>query len=171
MSAPMKTRQLTQARLLEKVVYDPGTGKFTHLGRRRPKVGQFDKDGYVKISIDGIKHQAHRLAWLYMTGSYPPADMHVDHRNAVRDDNRWQNLRLATYAENQAYRLASVPDGPGRGASGVRGVYWDGRKERWFVQVRAKKKVHYGGYHADIQCAANAAAALRAQIKTQQVTP
>ena len=168
MSAPMKTRQLTHARLLEKVVYDPDTGKFTHLGRRRPKVGQFDKDGYVKISIDGIKHQAHRLAWLYMTGTYPPADMHVDHRNAVRDDNRWQNLRLATYTENQAYRLASVPDGPGRGASGVRGVYWDGRKERWFVQVRANKKVHYGGYHVDIESASTAATALRNQLQIER---
>ncbi|WP_052239529.1 HNH endonuclease [Pseudomonas brassicacearum] len=167
----MKTRQLTHARLLEKVVYDPDTGKFTHLGRRRPKVGQFDKDGYVKISIDGIKHQAHRLAWLYMTGSYPPADMHVDHRNAVRDDNRWQNLRLATYAENQAYRIASTSIGPGRGASGVRGVYWDGRKERWFVQVRSNKKVHCGGYHVDVASAAIEAAALRNQIQNERASP
>ncbi len=160
----MKTRMLTHARLLEKVVYDQGTGKFEHLGRRQPKVGQFDKDGYVKISIDGIKHQAHRLAWLYMTGSYPPADMHVDHVNAVRDDNRWQNLRLATYAENQAYRLASPREGPGRGASGIRSVYWDARKQRWFVQVRSNNKVHYGGYHEDILAAAADAKALRERL-------
>ncbi|WP_409563902.1 HNH endonuclease [Pseudomonas azotoformans] len=76
--------------------------------------------------------------------------MHVDHINAVREENRWQNLRLATYAENQACRLASSHEGSGRGASGIRSVYWDGRKQRRFVQVRSNNKVHYGDYHKDI---------------------
>ena len=167
----MKTRMLTHARLLEKVVYDPDTGKFTHLGRRRPKVGQFDKDGYVKISIDEVKHQAHRLAWLYMTGSYPPADMQVDHINGVRDDNRWCNLRLVTHTENQAYRIESGRTRASRSASGFRHVYWDGRKGKWFVQVRVNKKIHHGGYHMEAEAAALAAITLRNQILEEQVKP
>lgn len=167
----MKTRQLTHARLREKVVYDHETGKFTHLGRRRPKVGQFDKDGYVKISIDEVKHQAHRLAWLYMTGSYPPVDMQVDHINGIRDDNRWCNLRLATHAENQSYRIESGRDRKSCSASGARNVYWDGRKKKWFVQVRLNKQAHFGGYHATVESAALAAAGLRDQIQNQRAAP
>ncbi|MFJ2480735.1 HNH endonuclease [Pseudomonas sp. NPDC087598] len=166
----MKTHQLTHARLLEKVVYDPDTGKFTHLGRRRPKVGQFDKDGYVKISIDEVKHQAHRLAWLYVTGNYPPEDMQVDHINGVRDDNRWTNLRLVTHAENQAYRLASGREQSARGISGVRGVYWHGGKGKWIVTVRADKKSHFGGYHASVESAALAATVLRNQIQEERAS-
>ena len=158
----MKTHQLTQERLLEKVVYSPESGEFAHLDRRRPKVGVYDKDGYLKISIDNVKHQAHRLAWLYITGSYPPDNMHVDHINGVRDDNRWENLRLVTPEENQSYRLANIKDGPGRGVSGIRGVYWDGRKNRWFVQVRIRGKVICGGYHQETVSAKESVDAIKA---------
>jgi hypothetical protein len=171
MRSTMKTRRLTHARLLEKVVYDPDTGKFTHLGRRRPKVGQFDKDGYVKISIDEVKHQAHRLAWLYMTGSYPPEDMQVDHINGVRDDNRWINLRLATHSENQAYKQTSNKSQAGRGASGARGVYWHGGKGKWIVTVKANNETHFGGYYSDVPSAAIAAANLRNKLNFGSVTP
>lgn len=168
----MKSYELTHEKLLRRVVYDPLTGIFTRVKYHGRQSGTPDKDGYLKISIHRAKYQAHRLAWLYMTGTIAPADMHVDHINGIRDDNRWANLRLTTPTQNQSYRTASHLHGPGKGASGVRGVYWDGRKSRWFVQIRRNGKIHYGGYHADLVSAESDVIAIRNSLSSpQQVTP
>jgi hypothetical protein len=160
----MKSHELTHEMLLKRVRYDPLTGIFTRVKYHGRASGTPDKDGYLKISIRGAKYQAHRLAWLYMTGTLAPVDMHVDHINGIRDDNRWENLRLTTPTENQSYRTAFNLHSPGRGASGVRGVYWDGRKNRWHVQIRRNQKMHYGGYHQDLRSAEVDAQALRDRL-------
>lgn len=59
--------------------------------------------GYRRIAIDRGTHSAHRLAWFYVHGHWPPND--IDHENTNRDDNRLSNLRLATRAQN----IANVP--------------------------------------------------------------
>jgi hypothetical protein len=41
---------------------------------------------------------AHRLAWLLKTGSWPPR--FIDQIDGNRSNNRWNNLREATKAEN-----------------------------------------------------------------------
>ena len=56
--------------------------------------------GYIKIYIDGRNWYAHRLAWLYMQGRWP--DPEVDHKDTVRNNNRWDNLREGTRSQNEA---------------------------------------------------------------------
>lgn len=95
---------LTVERLRELLDYDPDTGLFTWRVRTRNSVkfgdvaGCFSSTGYWQIQIDGRKHRAHRLAWLYVTGEWPTSDL--DHINGIRDDNRIANLRAATRSEN-----------------------------------------------------------------------
>ncbi|WP_207878323.1 HNH endonuclease [Pseudomonas sp. 32_A] len=89
--------------------------------------------------------------------------MHVDHINRIRDDNRWKNLRLLTPKDNRAHRVVTRKPP----ASGVTGVYWDGRKNKWVVQIFRNRKVHYGGYHSTIDAAAVAADELRATLDQQ----
>ncbi len=43
----------------------------------------------------------HRLAYFVMTGSWPPTGFEIDHKNADRADNSWENLRLATRSQNR----------------------------------------------------------------------
>lgn len=99
---------LTQDYLKTRLEYDPLSGIFTwitggflrkadatRLGGTPCKcVG---KHGYVVIRIDGNLYLAHRLAFLYMTGKMPEF---VDHKDRVRTNNMWSNLKAATRSSN-----------------------------------------------------------------------
>lgn len=100
----MATGNLTAARLRESLHYDPATGVFTWISARKgiqvgDVAGCFSSKGYRCIVVDGVKYRAARLAWLYVTREWPPAQ--VDHRSRARADDRWDNLRLANPSENQ----------------------------------------------------------------------
>jgi len=97
--------ELTQERLKELLHYDPETGVFTWLvNRGSAKAGMptsgTNRPGYVRVRVDGELYYAHRLAFLYMTGSFPDKGLHTDHINRDRSDNRWENLRCVTRSIN-----------------------------------------------------------------------
>jgi len=85
--------------------YDPDTGVFiwisVRLGRCKKgnRAGGFSH-GYRRIRLGDRRYAEHRLAWLYMTGSWPEGEL--DHRNGNKQDNSWCNLRVATRTENMA---------------------------------------------------------------------
>lgn len=96
---------LTAERLRQVMTYDQATGIFTRrIKTARVDVGDVagsrDRRGYVCIRVDGPIYKAHRLAWLYVTGSWPTLE--IDHVNGVTGDNRWANLREATRSQNMA---------------------------------------------------------------------
>lgn len=125
---------LTQARLKELLHYDPDTGVFTNIkARQNVRVGSVTgcvstTTGYVGIKVDCRKYQAHRLAWLYVHGSFPPEQL--DHINRVRTDNRLCNLRLATSIENGQNRSM-----PRNNTSGHVGVSWSKAKRKWLAEI------------------------------------
>lgn len=134
----MKTK-ITQAELKKLLHYDPETGIFTRRIRRsnRPAgvvVGSWDMMGYLTIWCLGKSHKSHRLAWLYMTGSWP--ERHIDHINGVPHDNRWCNLRQAEVCENMwNARIAST------NTSGIKGVCWDRLRQKWKARFRVNGRV------------------------------
>ena len=66
--------------------------------------GSPDYKGYLCIKINKRLYKAHRLAWLYMTGTWPRGQ--IDHKNTDKCDNRFSNLREATQSQNMANRRA-----------------------------------------------------------------
>lgn len=54
------------------------------------------------------KYQAARIIWYLHTGE-DPGNLCVDHKNGVRNDNRFQNLRLVTHQQNTWNRRGSKP--------------------------------------------------------------
>lgn len=126
---------LTPESLRELVKYDPDTGVFIRtVDQGRWKAGEIaggpQNRGYLRIAVAGERHLAHRLAWLYMTGQWPQEN--VDHRNGVRTDNRWTNLRAATPKQNQMNRGADSGS-----ASGYKNVYR--AKKGWRVRIEERE--------------------------------
>lgn len=83
--------------------------------------------------------------------------LECDHINRDRLDNRRENLRAVTHAQNMQNR------GPDRNArSPYRGVYFASHCGRWAAEVRLNRHKHWFGYHDTQEAAAAAAAAGRA---------
>lgn len=125
---------LTQERLKYLLHYGPETGVFTRkitVNNKKGHAGDIAgcfKNGYIKIRVDNKPYQAHRLAWLYMTGKFPQCQ--IDHRDLDKANNRWSNLREATYYEN-GWNTAKTK----RNTSGVKGVSWCKRSKKWLAQM------------------------------------
>lgn len=132
---------LTQEMLKQRVSYDPETGQFIWLiGKCAGSVaGHIDKsNGYSRINFArGKQYRSHRLAWLYMTGSWPT--QHIDHINRVRSDNRFSNLRDVSVSANQLNKKVAR-----NSSSGITGVSWSKRKKKWRFDLRAGGKRFVG---------------------------
>jgi len=58
-------------------------------------------NGYCRIQYKGLTYLVHRLVWLWH-GKELKEQMEIDHINRIRKDNRIENLRQVTRAENLA---------------------------------------------------------------------
>lgn len=142
-----KNPKFTQETLQNTLSYDPDTGVFVWLIDRRgmpagAEAGTISSHGYIQIQYDRRSYRGHRLAWLYMTGEWPVDQ--VDHRNRVRSDNRWLNLRSATSAQNHQNMGAAKAS-----KSGLVGVSWDSGARIWIASIKVDRKTHYLGRFAD----------------------
>lgn len=98
--------------------------------------GRKGTGGYVQITARccGAKVvSAHRLAWLYIYGTYPDHD--IDHINGVRHDNRISNLRQATRKQNTRYAGISR-----RNSSGYKGVTWCKERRCYSAAIAVNRK-------------------------------
>lgn len=147
------SKELTADLLRGRVGYDPNAGLFTWLrhpgdanGHRawdkqwagKPVFRRFVNDprthGRIRVLIRilGRWYGEGRLAWLYVHGRWPIEE--IDHRDGDPLNNRLENLREATHAQNQMNK------GPMRNnLLGIKGVYLNrnrpGRK-KYGAQIR-----------------------------------
>ncbi len=147
--------ELTPARVRDILDYDPDTGTLTWRERTpRPECEAIDRawntrfvgrpagrigthgHHYVNISVAPYKMKnlaAHRLAWAHFHGEWPVGA--IDHANRDPSDNRIANLRLATQAQN--LQNASLRSD---NTSGVKGVYWIKKEQKWGAYININKK-------------------------------
>lgn len=141
----MAAPNLTAHRLRELLDYDPKTGVFRRKirsGKAQPGTiaGSIQCHGYVLVSIGGDRYLAHRLAWLYMNGSWP--EKWIDHINGNPSDNRIANLREATPAQNGWNKIIQSHN-----TSGVKGVHWCPERGQWRAYIYANhKRIHLGRF-------------------------
>jgi len=165
----MKT-EISAARLRELLHYDPETGVFTRrvtrnaIAKAGTVAGTLDRGGYVAIMVDGRRHKAHRLAWLYVYGKWPSGCL--DHINRLTGDNRISNLREVTYSENQQNTLLQSNN-----TSGYRGVVWDKKKRRWKAHIKLNGKRHHLGSFITAEVAHEARKAAEVTLHTHRPIP
>lgn len=144
---------LTQVYLKSILIYDPKTGIWiwkTHYFKRLigEIAGSIKQDGYRRIKINNKDYMSARLACLYMKGRWPLEEM--DHKDTIRNNDEWDNLREATRAENTRNRNAKI--GTTIGFKGVK-LTSSGKYE---ANIKINGSFKYLGSFDDPQKAANA---------------
>jgi hypothetical protein len=122
----------------ESLDYDPETGVIRwKVNRSQKKAGElagFTKsDGYKIITINRRQIGCHTIAWAIYHGEWP--SLLIDHIDMNHANNRIENLRLATIAQNQ--HNATLKRG---NTTGYKGVSFQKRDNRYRAQIQVHKK-------------------------------
>ena len=141
----MKINPLPSLELLNTFLhYDPETGEFRW--KKSPSNNVFENsiagskhpNGYINIQFLNKDYRAHRLAYKMYYGIEP--DGMLDHIDLNKSNNRINNLRIATIAQNQANTKARNTN-----RTGVKGVSL--RSYGYIARFRFnKKEIHLGTY-------------------------
>lgn len=147
------------------LAYDPKTGvltwkvargRFGNAIKAGSVAGTVGGHGYFQVRVHGKRYYAHRLAWLMYTGSWP--SKHLDHINGQKTDNRIENLRECSDAQNQQNRGKQANN-----TSGVQGVCWHKQAKKWHARIEVDGKRINLGLFDTVDEAAQARAAAKAQ--------
>lgn len=103
------------------------------------EAGCLAKDGYVVIGFEGKSYKAHILAWVLKTGIFPTQQ--IDHKDRVRSNNAWENLREALPGENTHNRTVQP-----NSLSNVKGVGFREDIQKWYSRITHKGKCYFLGY-------------------------
>lgn len=127
--------------------YDATTGSvFWKIKPKQTKVkpgdvaGSVKANGYVRIQYKGELLSAHRVAWALYYGAWPA--MFLDHKNRDRSDNRIENLRECTHAENMRNRPKANSN-----KTGFKGVCEESGRFRACIAIN-NKKVRLGSFRS-----------------------
>ena len=101
-----------------------------------------DGQGYKVGSIFCCDYTAHRVIWAMVHGEWPIKQ--IDHINGIRDDNRITELRDVTHEENSKNQKRPLTN-----TSGVVGVSWYGRVQKWHARIQVGGKPKHLGYFTD----------------------
>ena len=127
--------------------YDQKTGILTWKVDRYPRkligneAGWLDPHGRRCVEIDGVAYKVVRIIWKIMTGRDP--NQEVDHINLIRNDDRWENLREASWSDNSRNRNKRSDS-----ANPYKGIRQDKRWGRWYarIQIAGNKRFEIGGF-------------------------
>lgn len=154
--------ELTQAELKRVLAYNADTGVFTWREKIARKIrvgciaGSIRHDGYVLIQFNMKRYLAHRIAWLYVYGEFPPYQ--IDHIDGNPSNNVIANLRPATSQENNQNQIFPRKDS----TSGFMGVYFHKTNGKFIARISTGvNRKHLGCFDTADEASASYIAAKR----------
>jgi hypothetical protein len=123
----------------------------------RDQAGYITSGGYRRVPLRGKGVAAHHIVFALKHGRWPQAS--IDHINGDPLDNRPENLRECTHAQNMWNKRAYKNN-----KSGVKGVHWSKTVGKWVASIKRDGKNIVAGYYKDLSAAADAVAKLREQL-------
>lgn len=123
---------------IEALFYYDGSNlvnKFTRgLAKKDGIAGSVNSKGYIHIRVNNKFYLAHRLIWVLHDNLLSDKDF-VDHRNRIKTDNKIDNLRIATVAQNNINR-GVLPSN----TSGRKNIYYSRYHDRWVADISINGK-------------------------------
>jgi hypothetical protein len=111
------------------------------------KIGKFagslKKTNYYEIGYNKKKYQCHRIIFEMFNGEIPE-ELFIDHIDNNRENNKIENLQLATKSENNRKSLMQKNN-----TSGYKGVTLEKRRNIWRANILINLKYIHLGYFND----------------------
>jgi len=105
-------------------------------------VGSKTYDGYMRTKINKKSILIHRLIFFMAYGYFP---LCIDHINGNKLDNRLENLREATFSQNQYNRKVNSNT-----FSKIKGIYWNKALKKWHAKCGVNGIRKHIGYFFNI---------------------
>lgn len=141
---------MTKEQFLDYFIYDNLTGNLiwkNHWCINRKKfigkiAGSYDSKGYRVVAIKRKNYKLHRVVWFLENGNWPKQ---IDHISGIKNDNRIENLRIATNRENQInkqiHRNGKLP-----------GCWFDKSRKKWRAEIIINnKKIYLGQFNTALE--------------------
>lgn len=93
------------------------------------RAGRQHPDGYRYVMINNKHYAEHRIIWIMHNGPIP-ADIDIDHRDRIKNNNLIANLRLANTSQN-LYNIGLYKSN----TSGYKGVTYRADINKWRVRI------------------------------------
>ena len=136
------TRGIVLETVISLLDYNPDTGEFKWKNPWHPNCltgwfkGVLNVHGYYVLLINKKLYLAHRIAWALYYKEWP--SQVIDHINQDKTCNQISNLRDVSFSLNALN--SSIPHR--KSVSGILGVHWDKKRNKWKTSVRVKDKVY-----------------------------
>ncbi|MCZ6897513.1 MAG: HNH endonuclease [Betaproteobacteria bacterium] len=112
------------------------------------RAGNLHPIGYRWVKYQGVRYPEHKLIFKYHHGYWPTL---IDHKDRNKSNNKIGNLRECTFSQN-GFNSDTRSDN----TSGIKGVCWNKKNNKWLSRIMINKKSINLGYFKNLDDAKNA---------------
>jgi hypothetical protein len=113
-------------------------------------IGTIDNNGYTRLMYKYKRYMLHRLVYEYHFGKIND-NLIIDHIDGNKQNNLIENLRVATYAQNQMNRKTNLNN-----KLKIKGVYYHKQHNKYHARIQINNSKKHLGYFDSLEEASQA---------------